>query len=510
MNSHRKPSQEEQQAKLLAARKAIETNPGNAAVWIQLGLLLAQYGDKAGAIRAFDKVIEIDPENTYARSRRDVLAAHPEAIDQVKRSYSVSPSMERNNQRIVRLVFLLAIAVVVTLVLKFCMFPSTQRIVVNENNNSFPVFSADGKRFGFSSIPGNPMYFRSFVGGRFYTSSKPGARSTPFDPDGKPSQDDKDSQFCFSHDGNWVAFVRAIDLHPMVCIARCDGSEFQSIGEGFGPKWSPVSLQLAYIGPDKTDSDPYYTADSLILMDIHSKTKTVLTELMYSFDWSPDGAAIAFVSESNEHGNTISEVILSQDDESDKNASTNNQDPFSMEEDDYVSPYHIAVIDVMTRAVTAVSKSGNHQYPVWMPDGSGIIYMSSKSTFSEIHLAKADGSEDRVLYDVASKINAPTNPVISSDSKWIAFEAIASDDSVPEQIELPDAYRGFAGSPTMTRGRDYIPDIFVARTDGSECHRLTNLHDSKSNPSFRPGTHWIVYHTIPLGEKVQIWQTKIK
>ncbi|GEM_PF-4965321 len=485
----------ERRQKLLEARKHVEENPEQAASWIQLGLLLSQYGDKTGAVRAFDKALTIDPDNKYARSRLDMLMTHPEALTQVSRTFSSAPS--HTNPWFTRIFWIVASVVIASLILRFFIFKSTYPVVVNEDNNSFPIFAAENPSFGYSSIRGNPMYFRAFTGGSFHIAKRPGDTAELFRPDGQPSRDDKDSQYCFSSDAEWVAFVR----QRSVCIAKRDGSGFRIIEEGNSPQWSPTGRQLAFIGSDT--SQPYSASNSLILIDFSSDSRLQLADsISDSFAWSPTGQAIAFVSEPHEWSPMDVMMMQGADAEGEE----------ASDEDAYVTPYRISVVDVMTRDIVDLPETGNLLFPAWMPDGRTILYFASKSTGTEIHAAAPDGTNTRTLYGGSpARFSYPGPICVSFDGKWIVFEALAAGETETETIEVPDAYRGYTGAPTIqTRAMDFQPDLFAARTDGSNCHRLVNIHDSKSHPQFQPGTHWIYYHTIPLGGKVQIWKTKVR
>ncbi len=484
----------ERRQKLLEARKHVEENPEQAASWIQLGLLLSQYGDKTGAVRAFDKALTIDPDNKYARSRLDMLMTHPDAVKQVSRTFSSTPS--RTHPWVARTFWIIAAVIVISVILNVFIFQSTHSVVVTEDNNSFPVFAAENPFFGYSSIRGNPMYFRAFTGGSFHIAKHPGGTPELFRPDGQPSRDDKDSQYCFSSDAEWIAFVR----QRSVCVAKRDGSGFRIIEEGSSPQWSPTGRQLAFIGFDS--SQPYSASNALILIDFSADSRLQLADTISdSFAWSPTGQEIAFVSEPHER--SPMDVIMMQ--------STDAEGEETSDEAAYVTPCRISVVDVMTRDIVDLPETGNLLFPAWLPDGRTILYFVSRSTGTEIHAAAPDGTNTRTLYGSGTRFSYPGPISVSSDGKWFVFEALAAGDTESETIEVPDAYRGYTGAPTMETGAmDFQPDLFAARADGSDCHRLINIHDTKSHPQFQPGTHWVYYHTIPLGGKVQIWKTKVR
>ena len=45
------------------ARQAVTLGPRNSLVWNALGVVLDEVGDRAGAAAAFEKALELDPEN---------------------------------------------------------------------------------------------------------------------------------------------------------------------------------------------------------------------------------------------------------------------------------------------------------------------------------------------------------------------------------------------------------------------------------------------------------------
>lgn len=121
-----------------------------------------------------------------------------------------------------------------------------------------------------------------------------------------------------------------------------------------------------------------------------------------------------------------------------------------------------------------------------------------------------DGSQSRKLYDETDiSMREYMEYVVSPNGKWIAFEA-----SVPKSDEMQDIEDEMSRKSGLHEfGGGYLPairDIYIARTDGSDLHRLKNIHDTKASPSFSPSSRWVAYHVMPLGTKTQIWKTRVK
>ncbi|MEV6542406.1 LpqB family beta-propeller domain-containing protein [Streptomyces sp. NPDC051665] len=95
--------------------------------------------------------------------------------------------------------------------------------------------------------------------------------------------------------------------------------------------------------------------------------------------------------------------------------------------------------------------------PVWSPDGRYFAYTAgapNAGTGGDIHVVKADGTDDRTLVQTAAQ---EMDPVWSPDGKWVAF----------------------------VRGPFDRPAIWAVRADGTGARRLTTGRTPEGHPSWR-------------------------
>src|SRR5678816_3035304 len=106
-------------------------------------------------------------------------------------------------------------------------------------------------------------------------------------------------------------------------------------------------------------------------------------------------------------------------------------------------------------ALTAVTDS----YPMLSPDGQALVFHSNRSGRRAIWIAKADGSDPRILFDHPELGSDPGTPVWSPDGKSILFGMTPADATLESES-----------------------DVYVMAADGTGLKRLTTAPGDDSHP----------------------------
>lgn len=112
-------------------------------------------------------------------------------------------------------------------------------------------------------------------------------------------------------------------------------------------------------------------------------------------------------------------------------------------------------------AIAAPLTSVRDAYPDLSPNGTTVLFVSNRSGRQALWIAKADGSDPRILFDDLAAGSDPSTPRWSPDGRDIVFAmrpAGASDENESE--------------------------IYLVRADGKDLTRLTNAPGDDSHP------HW--------------------
>jgi Tol biopolymer transport system component len=86
--------------------------------------------------------------------------------------------------------------------------------------------------------------------------------------------------------------------------------------------------------------------------------------------------------------------------------------------------------------------------PAWTPDGSHIVFTSSRNGIRQVYVMRFDGTETRQLARVPG---GSEDPVVSPDGKRVAFTGLSIDKEARRDIYLVDLSGGVPVSATLTR-----------------------------------------------------------
>lgn len=232
-----------------------------------------------------------------------------------------------------------------------------------------------------------------------------------------------------------------------ICIMRADGTGelcLTSSDADSSPIWSPNGKKVAFLRTTEHQMD-------LWVFDLMQREEAKLADKVgNTFDWSPDGASIAF-------------------------SSAPDGGPLDQEQP------HIHVVDTETGVITQVTndEARADTEPRWSPDGAVVAFTGTTNGGSfpqstpnaDVHVAYPSSKRVTRLTDGAA---SDYSPQWSPNGKRIAF------------ISTRDADDTGAGAATS--------EIYTMRWDGRRERRLT--HSPKAHnvdPEFSPDGRRILY-----------------
>jgi Tol biopolymer transport system component len=230
------------------------------------------------------------------------------------------------------------------------------------------------------------------------------------------------ANFDWAPDGKRMAFTSEADIY----VIGSDGSNRTRVtadGDDSQPRWSPDGSRIAFVSERRGTSKIY-------VMNADGSGQSRLTDASESFHesfpaWSRDGTRIAFEGTGEDQG--------------------------------------IYVIHADGSGQTKVTDRDDRYYaPVWSPDGSKIAatcqcLASNKSLYNQIFVVSAAGSAAVVIPADAKEDSHYDSPAWSPDGGRIAYNA-------------------------LLEGK---VDVYIARADGSDAHRLTD-DGASGTPAWSP------------------------
>lgn len=258
-------------------------------------------------------------------------------------------------------------------------------------------------------------------------------------------------------DGDWDIYLMDADGSNPVNLTDDPSADIQG-------RWSPDGAAIAFV----TDRNGPEGVFDIYVMAADGSGQTRLTDDAADDQtpvWSPDGTKIAFTS--NRDGNH--EVYVMDADGSNPVNLSNNAAQFDFG-------------------------------PSWSPDGSKIAFASSRDGNLEIYVMDPDGSNPQRLTDVAGSDQSPR---WSNDGTRIAFNStrgggatkiyvMNADGSGQVQVTTgggDDRFAAWSDDDSMIAfesNRDGDLDIYLADVNGSLLVNLTTNSDGDSRPDWRP------------------------
>ncbi len=324
----------------------------------------------------------------------------------------------------------------------------------------------------------------------------------------------------WSPDSRWIAFTsaRTGDKAQIFAIHPDGGEAVQLTDAASGVEdfeWSRDGTRIAFTASEpETDAHKErekafgdfavvhreYDYVQLFTLDVADALKAPVKGTAHttghersvgSFDWSPDGAHVAFDATANPD--------LSQSATSD-----------------------VYVVDLANDHVTRlVSQSGPDGNPKWSPDGSAIAFQSAMgrpdfySANGRIAVVPASGGAPQSLSDAFDE--DPSLEAWTSDGLWFqALQRTASHlfrldprSRAITRMTAPDGLMAFGFSLTRDGRRvaytaaspTSMGEVYVATPGGADARRLTNL--SAQLEPFRLGTRQVIDWTSKDGTRIE-------
>lgn len=198
----------------------------------------------------------------------------------------------------------------------------------------------------------------------------------------------------FAAVGSRMAFARFDRLY----VARADGTGERLLsraGRGYGVTWSPDGRRIAFTSHYRTGRFAVYVANADGTGVRPLLTPAHRNEESDSPAWSPDGKLIAFAS---------------------TRAAPGNPEIFTVRLDG-------TGLRRLTHTRGGAHVLGDDGMPSWSPDGRSIVFTSNRSGSGAIWVMRADGTNERKIYDRAG--TDEFNPRYSPDGRRVAFGQLA-------------------------------------------------------------------------------------
>jgi len=365
----------------------------------------------------------------------------------------------------------------------------TRRVTNAGGLQILPALSPDAKFLAYASTSqlGKPtkIYLQPTDGGRAVavTDSLAGEQMSPD----------------WSPDGEHLVFTSTDTAQSSIIVMPPTGGSVRAVygvrtsnSKPLGPRWSPDGLQIAFA-----------EADSLLIINADGTGLRLLGRApdVHSLAWSPDGRWLAGVRDNPEfvYGNLLRTF-------GNRAAST------------------VFVVSATGGTPRMVSDSTTlNNSPVWLRDGSGLLYVSSSGGGRDIYEQQigrgglAEGSARRITTGVDAHTIA-----LSRDGRRLAYSTYTRDANI-WMLRVPSGGRASVRQAVpVTRGNQAIEtvklspdgkwlaydsdlngnaDIFVVSTEGGTARQLTESTTDDMAPDWSPDGSQLAFHSFRSGNR---------
>ncbi len=278
--------------------------------------------------------------------------------------------------------------------------------------------------------------------------------------------------------GGWgqIAFASIQDKVAQIFLINADGTGLRAITSNPNGAcsfdWSPDGKQIVYVSPC-TEKSSKYLSSGLYILDVESGATTPLPfKARGDFEpaWSPDGAKIAFTSSRDGsmqiYVYTLADANLLQL----TSPGSNPQSRYPAWSPDS-SQIAYTVLRIGLLQIWSMSADGNNKkqlmrtgstfsdyVPAWSPDGLSMLYSETN------HELTAPSSLFSYIFNTGKTVRLPFKPPVaearfSSDGRWMAYETT---DGINQ-------------------------DVYIASLPDGSPQRLTTSSQVDFDPVWRPG-----------------------
>lgn len=283
---------------------------------------------------------------------------------------------------------------------------------------------------------------------------------------GKPGFDTRIAFVSDTSGGTQLGIIDQDGAQPETLLRNTAGME--------SPRFAPNSLGFVYSASAPIPGKPNQSQLTTILYDLATGSRTPLTTRAQpnpDARFTPDGASLIYSRKDGANTDIYSLSLASR-------SETRLTDDKAVDEQPAMSPdgalftfvsdrgagqgVHVGRVDgapmrcangAEAKACKLTTETGDHEGPVWSPDGKWIAYARVVGEQAAIHVVRADGSESRTLTR-PGRDTLDLHPAWSPEGRRIAFYRVAGSSSSVHVLALAGGEPRKLDAP----GDSYEPD----------------------------------------------------